>query len=54
MLTKTLILLCTLAALIVLPLGSWIGWAHDQAEQWFEQYLNGRSEIFWTHGIWES
>lgn len=43
---QTLILLCTLAALIGLPLGYWIGWAHDEASRWLGAYLDGCGAVY--------
>lgn len=39
--SQTTILLGTLAALIGLPVGYWIGWSLDQAGAWLDAYLDG-------------
>lgn len=46
------ILLCTFAALIGLPLGYWIGWAHDQAGRWLDAYLDGCGALAVTWEVW--
>lgn len=44
--------LCTLSACIGIALGYYLGWAMEQADRWFEQYMDGRSEVFWMPELW--